>query len=135
MQYRNHWNIQTTSEQMAQDKEALAIARELGIRLPTAQLLKNRGCTKYKSIPDDYRMSIDRECFRFKRLYALRSECERYNSRFKGTGQERLWVRNGNSAANLNTIAHITALAVALAAVESKSHHSYRSLKQLKRIG
>ena len=96
---------------------------------------KNRGCTKYRSIPDDYRMSIDRECFRFKRLYALRSECERYNSRFKGTGQERLWVRNGNSAANLNTIAHITALAVALAAVESKSHHSYRSLKQLKRIG
>lgn len=96
---------------------------------------KNRGCTKYKSIPDDYRMSIDRECFRFKRLYALRTECERYNSRFKGTGQERLWVRNGNSAANLNTIAHITALAVALAAVKSKSHHSYRSLKQLKRIG
>lgn len=96
---------------------------------------KNRGCTKYKSIPDDYRMSIDRECFRFKRLYALRTECERYNSRFKGTGQEKLWVRNGNSAANLNTIAHITALAVAYAAVESKSHHSYRSLKQLKRIG
>ena len=96
---------------------------------------KNRGCTKYKSSPDDYRMSIDRECFRFKRLYALRTECERYNSRFKGTGQERLWVRNGNSAANLNTIAHITALAVALAAVKSKSHHSYRSLKQLKRIG
>ena len=96
---------------------------------------KNRGCTKYKSIPDDYRMSIDRECFRFKRFYALRTECERYNSRFKGTGQEKLWVRNGNSAANLNTIAHITALAVALAAVKSKSHHSYRSLKQLKRIG
>lgn len=97
---------------------------------------KNRGCTKYKSIPDDYRMSIDRECFRFKRLYALRTECERYNSRFKGTGQERLWVRNGNSTASLlNTIAHITALAVALAAVKSKSHHTYRSLKQLKRIG
>lgn len=96
---------------------------------------KNRGCTKYKVIPDDYRMSIDRECFRFKRLYALRTECERYNSRFKGTGQERLWVRNGKSAENLNTIAHITALAVAYAAVVQGSRHSYRSLKHLRRAG
>ena len=78
---------------------------------------KNRGCTKYKTIPTDYRLSIDRECLRFKRIYALRTECERYNSRFKSTGQERLWVRNGTSAANLNTLAHISALAVALAAV------------------
>ena len=53
------------------------------------------GCTKYKTVPDDYRLSIDRECLRFKRIYALRTECERYNSRFKSTGQERLWVRNG----------------------------------------
>ena len=68
---------------------------------------KNRGCTKYKTIPTDYRLSIDRECLRFKRIYALRTECERYNSRFKSTGQERLWVRNGASAANLNTLAHI----------------------------
>lgn len=96
---------------------------------------KNRGCTKYKVIPDDYRMSIDRDCFRFKRLYALRTECERYNSRFKGTGQERLWVRNGKSAENLNTIAHITALAVAYAAVIHGSRHSYRSLKHLRRAG
>lgn len=96
---------------------------------------KNRGCTKYKTIPDDYRLAIDRDCLRFKRIYALRTECERYNSRFKGTGQERLWVRNGNSAANLNTIAHITALAVAYAAVLSRSSHSYRSLKSLRRAG
>ena len=96
---------------------------------------KNRGCTKYKNIPGDYRLSIDRDCLRFKRIYALRSECERYNSRFKGTGQERLWVRNLNSAANLNTIAHITALAVASSAVFSKSSHSYRSWKALRRAG
>ena len=93
---------------------------------------KNRGCTKYKTIPTDYRLSIDRECLRFKRTYALRTECERYNSRFKSTGQERLWVRNGTSAANLNTLAHISALAVALAAVLHGSH-SYRSAKQLRR--
>ena len=93
---------------------------------------KNRGCTKYKTVPDDYRLSIDRSCLCFKRTYALRTECERYNSRFKSTGQERLWVRNGNSAANLNTLAHISALAVALAAVLHGSH-SYRSTKQLRR--
>ena len=93
---------------------------------------KNRGCTKYKTIPNDYRLSIDRGCLCFKRTYALRTECERYNSRFKSTGQERLRVRNGASAANLNTLAHISALAVALAAVLHGSH-SYRSAKQLRR--
>ena len=96
---------------------------------------KNRGCTKYKTIPDDYRLSIDRNCFRFKRIYALHTECERYNSRFKATGQERLWVRNGVSAANLNSISHITALAVALAAVLTGNRHSYRCLKLLRRVG
>ena len=35
---------------------------------------KNRGCTKYKAIPTDYRLSIDRECLHFKRIYALRTE-------------------------------------------------------------
>lgn len=93
---------------------------------------KNRGCTKYKTIPTDYRLSIDRSCLYFKRTYALRTECERYNSRFKASGQERLWVRNVASAANLNTLAHISALAVALAAVLSGSH-SYRSAKLLRR--
>ena len=90
------------------------------------------GCVKYRIVPTDCRLSIDRNYFCFKRTYALRTECERYNSRFKASGQERLWVRNGASAANLNTLAHISALAVALAAVLSGSH-SYRSAKQLRR--
>ena len=93
---------------------------------------KNRGCTKYKTVPNDYRLSIDRSCLCFKRTYALRTECERYNSRFKASGQERLWVRKGTSATNLNTLAHISALTVALAAVLHGSH-SYRSAKQLRR--
>ena len=93
---------------------------------------KNRGCVKYRIIPSDYRLSIDRSCLYFKRTYALRTECERYNSRFKASGQERLWVRNGNSAANLNTLAHISALAVALAAVLSGSR-SYRASKSFRR--
>ena len=92
---------------------------------------KNRGCTRYKTVPTDYRLSIDRSCLHFKRTYALRTECERYNSRFKSTGQERLWVHNGASASNLNTLAHISALAVALAAVLSGSH-SCRAAKSFR---
>ena len=94
---------------------------------------KNQGCTKYKTIPSDYRLSIDRGCPEFKRTYALRTECERYNSRFKASGQERLWIRNGSSAANLNTLAHIAALTVACAAVRDNPRHSYRSAKSLRR--
>ena len=95
---------------------------------------KNRGCTKYVTIPDDYRLSIDRNSIEFKSVYALRTECERYNSRFKSTGQERLWVRNRKSVENLNTIAHISLLAIALAAVVTQSDISYRCIKSVKRV-
>lgn len=94
---------------------------------------KCRGCTKYVTIPDDYRLSIDRDCVTFKKIYALRSEAERYNSRFKQTGQERLWIRNFNSAQNLCSISHIALLAVAHAAVVTRSESSYRCLKSAKR--
>jgi len=95
---------------------------------------KATGCAKYVTIPDDYRLSIDRQSIHFKSIYALRTESERYNSRFKSTGQERLWVRNAMSAENLNTLAHISLLAIAVAAVVSKSNVSYRCLKSAKRV-
>lgn len=95
---------------------------------------KHRGCTKYVTISDDYRLPIDRECISFKKLYALRTEAERYNSRFKQTGQERLWGHSFNAAQNLNSVAHIALLAVALAAIVTKSNSSYRCLKSVKRI-
>jgi len=95
---------------------------------------KAKGCTKYVTIPDDYRLSIDRNCASFKKLYALRSEAERYNSRFKQTGQERLWVCGFNSARNLNTVSHIALLVVAYITVVTKSDYSYRCLKSFKRI-
>lgn len=50
---------------------------------------KNKGCTKYVTLPDDYRLSIDCSCISFKKIYAMRTEIERYNARFKKTGQER----------------------------------------------
>ena len=64
---------------------------------------KHRGCTKYITIPDDLRLSVDRDSKYFKSNYSLRTECERYNSRFKNTGQERMWARNKSSVTNLNS--------------------------------
>lgn len=95
---------------------------------------KHRGCTKYITLPDDYRLSIDRECISFKKIYSLRTEAERYNSRFKQTGQERLWVRSFNAAQNLNSIAHIALLSIAYAAIVTKAQQSYRCFKSVKRI-
>lgn len=95
---------------------------------------KNRGCTKYVTLPDDYRLSIDRDCISFKKIYALRTEAERYNSRFKSMKQERLWVCGFNAAQNLNTVAHIALLAVAYATVVFKTEFSIRSLKSAKRL-
>ena len=94
---------------------------------------KNRGCTKYITLPDDYRLSIDRTCISFKKIYALRSEIERYNSRFKQTGQERMWVRGENDVKNNASIAHIALLAVAIAAVLTRKSHLKLSKKALMR--
>lgn len=95
---------------------------------------KHRGCTKYITLPDDLRLSIDRDSRYFKSTYSLRTECERYNSRFKNTGQERVWVRNKSSVTNLNTLAHISLLSVAIASITMQERHSYRKLKSIKRI-
>lgn len=94
---------------------------------------KHRGCTKHITLPDDLRLSVDRDSKYFKNTYSLRTECERYNSRFKSTGQERMWVRTKSSVTNLNTIAHISLLAVAIAAITTQEKQSYRKLKSIKR--
>lgn len=95
---------------------------------------KNRGCTKYQTIPDDLRLSIDRTSKTFKQNYSLRTACERYNARFKKAGQERMWVKNINSVRNLATLTHISLLSIAIAAINSNNCQSYRKLKTLKRI-
>ncbi len=41
---RNKWIVQTTREQIEQNAEAKEISAVLGVSLPTAQLLVNRGC-------------------------------------------------------------------------------------------
>ena len=45
-----------------------------------------------------------------------------------------MWVRNKASVINLNTIAHISLLAVAVAAITTGTGQSYRKLKAVKRI-
>jgi hypothetical protein len=95
---------------------------------------KNRGCVRWITLPDDYRLSIDRDSKHFKKIYALRTECERYNSRFKYTGQERSWVRNQKSVANMNTFAHISLLAIAIAAYITQQKDLYRKSKTAKRV-
>lgn len=94
---------------------------------------KHRGCTIHITLPDDLRLALDRESKYFKSTYSLRTECERCNSRFKNTGQERVWVRKQSSVTNLNTLTHINLLAVAVASIASGTGQSYRKLKAAKR--
>ena len=57
MLYRNHWNILKTADAVKNDPAARAISEELGVMLPTAQLLLNRGC----ETPADARRFLDKE--------------------------------------------------------------------------
>lgn len=94
---------------------------------------KNRGCTSYITIGTDYRASINRESIFFKKIYALRTESERYNSRWKNLNLEKPTVRNINSIANLNTLGHITLLSLALAAIADNQKDKIRSLSKFKK--
>jgi hypothetical protein len=49
----------------------------------------------------------------FKTIYSLRTESERYNSRWKKLINERAYVKNINSVSNLNTVGHICLLTTA----------------------
>ncbi|WP_312668534.1 hypothetical protein [Tissierella praeacuta] len=94
---------------------------------------KNRGCICYISIATDYRASISRESIFFKKTYALRTESERYNSRWKNLNLEKPTVRNIDSIANLNTLGHITLLSLALADIADKQKDKIRSLIKFKK--
>jgi len=94
---------------------------------------KNRGCVKYKSIGTDYRASIDTESIFFRKIYSLRTESERYNSRLKNLNLEDAFVRNVNSVSNLNTLGHICLLTCALTAIRLDQHEKTKSLTGLKR--
>lgn len=93
---------------------------------------KNRGCIKYKSIGTDYRAAVDETSDYFKFFYSMRTESERYNSRFKNLNLENASVRNKRSVSNLNTLSHICLLAVAIASILTNKGDNLRSLSNLK---
>lgn len=92
-----------------------------------------RGCIKYISTGTDYRASINRDSDYFKSIYSLRTESERYNSRWKNLNLDKASVRNLAAIENLNTVGHICLLAVAVAAVKSGKTDCMKSLKNLKK--
>lgn len=94
---------------------------------------KNRGCVKYKYIGTDYRASIDTESIFFRKIYSLRTESERYNSRLKSLNLEDASTRNFNSISNLNTLGHICLLTAALTAIRLNQCDKVKSLTGLKR--
>ena len=57
MQYKYHWNLAATRKQMTENPAVHAIAEDLGVFLPTAQLLVNRGCTT----PEEARSFLAKE--------------------------------------------------------------------------
>jgi hypothetical protein len=93
---------------------------------------KNRGCVKYASTGIDYRASINRDSDYFKSIYSLRTESERYNSRWKSLNTDKASVRSMAAIENLNTIGHICLLALAVAAVKSGKTNCLKSLKNFK---
>ncbi|MBC7074710.1 MAG: transposase [Syntrophomonadaceae bacterium] len=95
---------------------------------------KHRGCTKYITITDDYRSSINRESIFFKQIYALRTESERYNSRWKNLNLEKASARNMASITNLNTIGHICLLTLAIAAIRNNQADKAKSLAGFKAV-
>jgi len=95
---------------------------------------KHRGCTKYITITDDYRSSINRESIFFKQIYALRTESERYNSRWKNLNLEKASARNMASITNLNTIGHICLLTLAIAAIRNNQADKTKSLAGFKAV-
>lgn len=94
---------------------------------------KNKGCIHYISKDTDYRASINRDSKFFKAIYSLRTESERYNSRWKKLNNERAYIRNINSISNLNTVEHIYLLTTAIASIKSDNSDKTRSLSELKR--
>lgn len=75
------------------------------------------------------RDNIDYGSQTFKRLYALRTSSERIFSRLLVFSMQRSSVKGLQATANLCSLAHISVLAVALAAVKSGNKHKLRFIK------
>jgi hypothetical protein len=89
------------------------------------------GCTTNIRIktPSSARDNIDYGSRTFKKLYALRTSSERIFSRLLVFSMQRSSVKGLQATANLCSLAHISVLAVALAAAKSGDKHKLRFIK------
>jgi hypothetical protein len=89
------------------------------------------GCTTNIRLKTDtsIRDNIDYGSQTFKKLYTLHTSTERIFSRLLVFSMQRSSVKGLNATANLCSLAHISVLAVALAAVKSGKKHKLRFIK------
>lgn len=89
------------------------------------------GCTRNLRVDVDQsiRDSINYGSVTFKKLYKLRTSSERIFSRLLSFYMQEPLVKGLNATANACTIAHITVLTIALAAVQSKQRDKIRFIK------
>ena len=115
-------------------KAGKKFARRLGWFCPWnhPKFFSNRyGCTTNLRIDVDtsIRQNIDYGSQTFKKLYNLRSSTERIFSRLLSILMQRPSTRGLNATRNLCTIAHITVLIIALAAVKTGHKNKIRFVK------
>ena len=89
------------------------------------------GCTTNIRLktPSSVRDNIDYGSQTFKKIYALRTSSERIFSRLLVFSMQRSSVKGLQATANLCSLAHISVLAVALAATKSGNKHKLRFIK------
>ena len=115
-------------------KTGKKFARKLGWFCPWnhPKFFSNRyGCTTNLRIDVDtsIRQNIDYGSQTFKKLYNLRSSVERIFSRLLSVLMQRPSVKGLNATRNLSTIAHITVLVIALAAIKTGHKDKARFVK------
>lgn len=115
-------------------KESKKFARKVGWFCPWnhPKFFSNRyGCTTNLRIDVDtsIRENIDYGSQTFKKLYNLRSSVERIFSRLLSVLMQRPSVKGLNATRNLSTIAHITVLVIALAAIKTGHKDKARFVK------
>jgi len=93
---------------------------------------KKNGCTSYtQTVPDNVRKRIAYGTEKFKKMYNMRTGSERIFSRLLSLCMNNPGVKGLNAVSNHATIAHITVLLVALAAIKSGNKDKTRFVKSL----
>lgn len=95
------------------------------------KFLNGKGCSAYLRADENIRERINYGSEDFKKIYNLRSGCERIFSRLLSICMQRPSIKGLQSITNYCTIAHITVLLVALTAVTTGNKEKIRFIKTL----